>query len=129
MSPLESQNSQTRISFQDQGMKYKDCNPLIDQRTGLLHAWSLDIFQDSYLGSIHEIWAKLPVELIERGFRKRVAKDHNAMQRLHHCRGRARNNGSNPKRIKVVVDAKDGFEIDGFGKSRKCELISTIVTI
>ena len=31
---------------------------------------SLDIFRDSYLGSIHKIWAKLPVELIERGLKE-----------------------------------------------------------
>ena len=30
-------------------------------------------------------------------------------------------NGSKPKRIKVVVDAKDGSKIDGFRRSRKCE--------
>ena len=52
-----------------------------------------------------------------------MAKDHNAMQRLHHWKSQKqeKNNGSKPKRIKVVVDAKDGFKINGFGKSRKCE--------
>ena len=30
-------------------------------------------------------------------------------------------NRSKPKRIKVMVGAKDGFKIDGFGESRKCE--------
>ena len=29
--------------------------------------------------------------------------------------------GSKPTRIKVVIDAEDGFKINGFGESRKCE--------
>ena len=83
---------------------------------------SLDIFRDSYLGSIHKIWAKLPVELIERGLEKGWRK---ITTQCKDCiTGRVRNKkkkGSKPKKIKVMIGAEDGFKIDGFGESRKCE--------
>ena len=83
---------------------------------------SLDIFQDSYLGSIHKTWAKLPIELLDIGQKKGWRKI--SMQCKDCTTGRVRikkKNGSKPKRIKVVIDTEDGFKINGFGKSRKCE--------
>ena len=87
---------------------------------------SLDSFKRSYLGSIHNIWAKIPQDLI------RVGSDIGWAKITKRCKnfltGKVDKDSHKKRKVALLVDrtGADGYAIDGFKSNRDSEFETKI---
>ena len=82
---------------------------------------SLDSFKRSYLGSVHNIWVKIPQDLIRVGSRIGWVKITRRCKNF--LTGKVDKESHKKRKVALLVDrtGADGYAIDGFQSNRGSE--------